>query len=78
MSDPGKYRTREQLDEEKGRDPIPALGNLLVERGLLSKDDLLTIDNEAKATMKTVLENAEKAPWPDPEGMYKNVFAEPK
>lgn len=78
MSDPGKYRTREQLEEEKGRDPIPALGNLLVERGVLTTDALAEIDQQAKDTMKRVLENAEKAPWPDPAGMYNHVLADSK
>lgn len=64
MSDPGKYRTREQLESERGRDPIPRFGNQLVDRGILSKDDLSAIDEEQKSLMKTVLERAEAAPYP--------------
>lgn len=76
MSDPGKYRTKEQLEEEKGRDPIPGLGQLLVERGLLTEDAIRAIDEEQKSAMKRVVENAEAAPWPTEDALYKHVLAD--
>ena len=76
MGDPGKYRTREQLEAERGRDPIPRFGNDLVDRGVLTKDDLKTIDDEQKAIMKTVLENAENAPLPDLDLIDRYVYAD--
>lgn len=77
MSDPGKYRSKEQLEEERGRDPIPKLGNALVDSGLLDKDALKAIDDAQKDTMKAVLEAAEHAPYPDLELFDAFVHAAP-
>lgn len=76
MSDPGKYRTKDQLAAERDRDPIPAFGNQLVDLGILTKDDLIAIDNEQKAQMKQVLEAAEQAPWPADDLVYRYVHAD--
>ncbi len=76
MSDPGKYRTRDQLAEEKSRDPIPTLAQTLVERGLLDDEKISAIDKAAKERMKKVLKAAEEAPWPDASEIHTNVFAE--
>lgn len=75
MSDPGKYRTREQLEEEKNRDPIPRLAALLVERGLMKEEDVAAIDREVKDEMKAVVARADEAPWPDPALIHRYVYA---
>lgn len=66
MSDPGKYRSREELEDEKSRDPIPKLRAVLIERGVLSEEEADTIDDEAKKRMKKIAKDAEEQPWPDP------------
>lgn len=76
MSDPGKYRTKEQLEEEKASDPIPKLGALLVERGYATQAELDAIDEGMKDEMKKVLERAEAAPWPDPSLITKYTYVE--
>jgi len=77
MSDPGKYRTREQLDEEKARDPIPKLESVLVERGIATADELKGIDTETKARIKDVTKRAEEADWPDPSIIDRYVLVDP-
>lgn len=75
MSDPAKYRTREQLEEEKSRDPIPKLREQLIERGVLSEEEADDIDKKAKDRMKKIAKQAEDEPWPDPSILEKYVFA---
>lgn len=74
MSDPGKYRTKEQLEEEKSRDPIPGFAAFLVDCGVATHEALEALDETVKEEMKLVLERAEAAPWPDPELISKYVL----
>lgn len=76
MSDPGKYRTREQLQEERDRDPIPQFGNKLVDEGVLSKDDLKEIDDAQKERMKEVVKLADDAPYVDFSVVEEHVHAQ--
>ena len=76
MSDPGKYRTKEQLEEEKAQDPIPKLGAILTERGIATAEELEALDEAVKAEMKEVLARAEAAPWPDPSLIDRYVLIE--
>src|SRR6202034_1258532 len=52
MSDPAKYRTREEVTEvREKRDPIDHFGNKLVQRGVATENDLKMIDTEIKQTV---------------------------
>lgn len=74
MSDPGKYRTREQLDAEKSSDPIPRFGSWMVEQKYVTPDELEAFDAEIKAEMSAVIERAEAAPWPDASMIDRYVY----
>jgi pyruvate dehydrogenase E1 component alpha subunit len=76
MSDPGKYRTKEQLEAEKGADPIPRHGSWLVDQGMLKAEELEAIDAEVKAAMKAATAAAEAAPWPDPSLIDRYVYVD--
>jgi len=77
MSDPGKYRTKEQLEEERAQDPIPKLERFLVERGYATSEQIAEIEKQVKAEMKDVLAKAESAPWPDPALISRYTYASP-
>jgi pyruvate dehydrogenase E1 component alpha subunit len=77
MSDPGKYRTREEIDEvRKHRDPIDHLEERL--RALKMTDDaaLKQIDAEVRRTVADAAEFARTTPEPDPSELYTDVYAE--
>lgn len=76
MSDPGKYRSKEQLEEEKARDPIVKLGRVLEERGVATAEEIEAIDREAKDEIREVLKQAEQAPWPAEETIWRHIVAE--
>ena len=63
MADPAKYRTKEELQEWKDRDPILILGNKIDEFG--KKDLREKIDQEIEDEMKDAIEFAENSPFPD-------------
>jgi pyruvate dehydrogenase E1 component alpha subunit len=77
MSDPQKYRTREEIDEvRKQRDPIDHLQDRLEEAGLADEAKLKAIDAEVKAIVADAAEFARTAPEPEPAELYTEVYVE--
>ena len=74
MSDPAKYRTREELNEFKGKDPIANLRIYIKENELASEDEIKAIDDRIKATVKECVQFAEESPYPDPAELYEDVY----
>ncbi len=77
MSDPGKYRTREEIDEvRKNRDPIDHLQERLESAGLADEAALKAIDSEVKAIVADAAEFARTTPEPEPGELYTDVYTE--
>jgi pyruvate dehydrogenase E1 component alpha subunit len=77
MSDPQKYRTRDEIDEvRKTRDPIDHLQERLAKEGLADDAALKAIDAEVKRIVADAAEFARTAPEPDPSELYTDVYAE--
>jgi pyruvate dehydrogenase E1 component alpha subunit len=77
MSDPGKYRTREEIDAvRKTRDPIDHLQEALLSAKLADDDALKAIDAKVKAIIADAAEFARTAPEPDPAELYTDVYVE--
>src|ERR1700678_3821142 len=76
MSDPAKYRTREevQMGREK-RDPIEHLGLPVGAQGPPTDDDLKTIDKQTRQVVNTAAEFATESPEPAPAELYTDVLA---
>lgn len=75
VSDPGKYRTAENLLECKKRDPYLTFPKKLLELGFLTEKELEKIDRDLHIQMEEILEKAENSPWPDPLTLGEDVFA---
>ncbi|HEX4180814.1 MAG TPA: pyruvate dehydrogenase (acetyl-transferring) E1 component subunit alpha [Caulobacteraceae bacterium] len=77
MSDPQKYRTRDEIDEvRKTRDPIDHLQERLEREGVADDTALKAIDAEVKRIVADAAEFARTAPEPDPAELYTDVYAE--
>jgi pyruvate dehydrogenase E1 component alpha subunit len=74
MSDPAKYRTKEELETYKNKDPILILKSRLMKDSLLSEDEFLQLDQEAKKTAKEAVEFAESSPAPEVKSLYDHVL----
>jgi len=75
MSDPGKYRTREEIDEvRKTRDPIDHLQERLEKAGLADEASLKAIDAEVRKVVADAAEFARTAPEPDSSELYTDVY----
>jgi len=78
MSDPAKYRTREEVDEvRKTRDPIDHLQERLEREGLADEATLKAIDAEVKKIVADAAEFARMSPEPDPSELYTDIYLEP-
>jgi pyruvate dehydrogenase E1 component alpha subunit len=76
MSDPAKYRTREEVqDMREHRDPIEGLKKLLLEAGR-SEDELKDIDKRIRAVVSEAADFAESSPEPEPGELYTDVLVE--
>ena len=74
MSDPAKYRTREEVQEvREHRDPIEHAAKELEKIGL-KEEDLKAIDKEIKEIVVEAAKFAEDAPEPDPSELYTDVL----
>ena len=77
MSDPAKYRTREEVDEvRKTRDPIEHVEHLLQTKGWADEAALKEIDAEVKRIVAEAAEFARTSPEPDPSELYTDVYVE--
>ena len=70
------YRTREEVDEAKRKDPILQFGDYLKSHGILDDEKVESIRVELKAEVDRQVEEAWNAPDADPASALKHVFAE--
>ncbi|MCS7162960.1 MAG: pyruvate dehydrogenase (acetyl-transferring) E1 component subunit alpha [Bacteroidia bacterium] len=76
MADPGKYRTREEVEAYKRQDPIQRLQNYLQEWYGVSAQTLEQIEEEVAAEVADAVEFAERSPYPEPEALYEDVYVQ--
>jgi pyruvate dehydrogenase E1 component alpha subunit len=76
MSDPAKYRSKEELTEvREKRDPIENFGKKLLERGVMTEADMKAMDAQVKATVIASAEFATESPEPGLEELYTDIYA---
>jgi pyruvate dehydrogenase E1 component alpha subunit len=74
MSDPGKYRTREEVEEMMKVDPILQWGLRLIEQERFTQAELDQVDREVLAQIEESAQFAESSPFPSPESLYEDVY----
>ena len=77
MSDPAKYRTKDELEEYKAKDPIEVTKRAILENQYADEAWFEEISQKVKAIVDESVKFAEESPWPDPSEIYKDVYAEP-
>ena len=76
MSDPAKYRTREEVQKMRDeRDPIENVRELLLQGKHASEDDLKAIDKEIKEIVNDSAEFAKDSPEPPLEELWTDIYA---
>ncbi|QIX61530.1 pyruvate dehydrogenase (acetyl-transferring) E1 component subunit alpha [Hymenobacter lutimineralis] len=76
MSDPAKYRTKEELEDYRSRDAIEAVRHTILTHNMASEEDLAAIDEKIKAQVLESVEFAENSPFPTADELYKDVYVQ--
>ena len=74
MADPEEYRTKEQVEQWRLRDPLLTFGDRLVAEGLLTAQEREQIDADALARVDEAVAFADASPFPDPGSLYDDVY----
>ena len=76
MSDPAKYRTKEEVDEvKKTRDPIDHVKQLMAEAGV-AETAIKAVDEEIKTIVLDAVDFAQTSPEPDPSELLTDIYLE--
>ena len=76
MSDPAKYRTKEELEEYKGRDPIEQVKAVILSKEYATEEELKELDKKLKADVMKSVEFAENSEYPPASDAYTDVYAQ--
>ncbi len=76
MSDPAKYRTKEELEEYKLNDPIEKARKKLLDKKWATEAEIEVINDKIKAIVDDCVTFAEESPLPDMSELYKDIYVE--
>ncbi|GAB4398025.1 MAG: pyruvate dehydrogenase (acetyl-transferring) E1 component subunit alpha [Microscillaceae bacterium] len=76
MSDPAKYRTKEELEHYKSLDSIEQVRRTILEMGLMSEEELKSIEEKVKAQVEEAVEFAESSPYPEGSAAFEDVYVQ--
>ncbi len=75
-SDPGKYRTKAEVDEWKKKDPIIKFKQQLIENNIATEEELNKIDSDSMEVVEGSVKFAMESPEPSLESAFEDVFAD--
>jgi pyruvate dehydrogenase E1 component alpha subunit len=76
MSDPAKYRSKEEMEEYKLKDPIETTKIKLQENFGVTDEEIDQISERVKNEVAEAVQFADESPCPDDDEIYKDVYAE--
>lgn len=76
ISDPQKYRTKEEVEEFKNQDPIFLIKNTIITKNFASQEGLDEIDNKIVKIVEDAVEFAENSPFPSDDELLKDVYVD--
>ena len=77
MSDPQKYRTKEEVEEYKQQDPIEGVRQIILKNKWSSEAELEKWDDEVKKEVEEAVKFAENSPLPTADELYTDVYKTP-
>lgn len=76
MSDPQKYRTKEEVAEWKLRDPVELIKDRILTNKIATQEELDAIDARVKKQVDDAVKFAEESPFPKPEEAFEDVYVQ--
>jgi pyruvate dehydrogenase E1 component alpha subunit len=74
VSDPQKYRSKDEVEEYKNQDPITKVANTILTNKFATEAELKAIDDKITAIVEGSVKFAEESPWPDDSEVLKDVY----
>jgi len=74
MADPEEYRTKEQVDEWRKRDPLLVFGDQLEAARILDADERKKMDDDTIALIDDAVTFADASPHPSPNALYDDIY----
>lgn len=74
MSDPAKYRSKEELEKYKAQDPIEEVLKVIQKNKLATQEEIDAIDKKVHDIVEDSVTFAEESPFPDVDELYKDVY----
>ena len=74
VSDPQKYRTKDEVEEYKDQDPITKVTKTILDNNFATEAVLKAIDDKITLIVDASVKFAEESPWPDDSEVYKDVY----
>ncbi len=76
MSDPAKYRTKDEVESYKAKDPIEDVLKTIRERKLATDQEIEMINNKVRDVVEDSVKFAEESPYPDPSELFIDVYVQ--
>ncbi len=76
MSDPAKYRSKDELQSYKDKDPIEQVKKMILSKKILKLDELDAVDKNIKEQVKKSVEFSENSDYPSPEEAYNDIYVQ--
>lgn len=76
ISDPQKYRTKDEVEEYKSKDPITQITTYMLDNNLVTEQELKVIDDRCDEVVNASVQFAEESPWPNDDEVLKDVYVD--
>lgn len=77
MSDPQKYRTKDEVKEYQAKDPIDHVRQVILENKWMTEDEVKAEEKRIKDLVEECVKFAEESPNPEAHELFEDVYAEP-
>jgi pyruvate dehydrogenase E1 component alpha subunit len=76
MSDPAKYRTKEELEDYKEKDPLNSVLKAILENKFATEQEVEAINEKVRLEVEDAVKFAEESPFPDDDELLKDIYTD--
>ncbi len=76
MSDPAKYRSKDEVEEYKEKDPITEVLKVIETNAWATEAEIESINEKVRLQVEECVQFAEDSPWPDDSELYKDIYVD--
>jgi pyruvate dehydrogenase E1 component alpha subunit len=76
MSDPAKYRTKEEVESYKAKDPVEIVLKTIQEKKYATNEEIEIINNKVRDEVEDCVKFSEESPYPDPSELFIDVYVQ--